>query len=1360
MDGFLNRPGPLRFEGNRAENWRDFENVFDTFVGGLYADKSNKEKCMILLNLAGREAQEISKSFVYKPAVMVNDAVVTPGEDKDDPECLKNKFRELMIGELNTTIERHTFNMRKQLRQGEIDEHGKIMERDEDVLHYIGVLKILAASCEYQNMKNDLIRDRIVCGIFEEPLRRILLKEKNLTLDSAISACIVYEQSKLHCTKLAASKEMPENDVNYVKFNRSDKSGSANNRQPFRGPNAQHGQKCGQCGYNHPKGKCPAYGRQCRFCRVFNHFESVCLKKKNGQRPPKAGNNRSGVDEVDEQPENRPPIESKYDEYYDYQIDCLDDVTINIFNRGEALVNVNVNGKMAEMKIDTGAKINVMSLNTFRRITDGSDLRIMGKPVRLIAYGGDNFATMGSAILNCSVGNEHHNLTFHIVNKQVKTLIGLRDCVTMGFVKLGPEVHELTTESILDQYSDVFDDSKIGKIEGVVYKMKLNPKIEPVQRSAHRIPISMKNRVKQELDDMVEKSIITPVQEPTEWVSAMVVAKKKDKDELRICIDPRDLNKALLRPHHPLKTIDMVLSELSNAKIFTTLDAKCGFWQIALEKDSSRFTTFATPFGRFRFLRMPYGITSGSEVFQHAMEHVFEGLPCHIVIDDILVWGSNQEEHDKRLKQILDKAREVGLKLNKKKCKVNVKEVAYVGHILSDNGVKVDPEKVRAIKDMPPPTDKAGVQRFLGMTNYVAKFINNLSSRTEILRQLIKNDAVWSWDANQQKCYDELKKCLTSAPTLGYFDESKPVKISCDASKSGLGATLLQGDTPIAYASKSMNETQRKYAQIEKELLAVLFACKKFHEYIYGKVVTVETDHQPLISIMKKNLNMAPTRLQKMMLQLQRYNLNVTYKRGKELYIADSLSRAYVNDDAMVINEDEFEVLNVESVSSSRWAELQLVNLQDPTSMKLTKIVRNGWPNSESSVPPEVKKYFPIRDELTVVDGVVMRGQRVVVPRPLVKTYIEKLHAGHPGIEATKRRARATVFWPNMDEELNDYVLKCSTCNSLKHHQQKEPMKVQEVPVLPWQIAAVDLFDWNRFNYMVVVDSYSGWFDIHELDDIRSSSVISKLKLTFSTHGSPQKLMSDNARQFTSTEFAQFAREWDIKHVTSSPQYPQSNGLAERAVQSAKDLLEKAKRDKMDVYMALLLNRNTPRSDGLGSQTQRSMSRFTRCFPMITNEHLKPKIVENVSDKLFKIRNAKKRYYDKTAKTLPEIVSNNIVRMQTSRGYDKKAVVVGNANRPNSYIVESDGKRYERNRKHLLKVSEGVTPDTPDIPAVTPSNLQENSQPSGIPVDPASLTIADNAICNGAQSPLNRDRPKRIRNLPTYLKDYDMSGPK
>ncbi|KAG8192393.1 hypothetical protein JTE90_017931, partial [Oedothorax gibbosus] len=347
------------------------------------------------------------------------------------------------------------------------------------------------------------------------------------------------------------------------------------------------------------------------------------------------------------------------------------------------------------------------------------------------------------------------------------------------------------------------------------------------------------------------------------------------------------------REHYPIPTQQAIFSQIEGAKYFTVLDASSAFLQIPLAEESSKLCTIATPFGRYCFCRLPYGLASSPEVYQKAIDNIFSGLEGILVyIDDILVYGKTEEEHDIRLKSVLDMARKQGLNLSKEKSQIKVNSVKYLGYNLTSEGLSVNVDKIKAISEYKSPENKAELQRFLGMVTYLGKFISNLSDKTGILRQLLSKDNEFIWSDNEQRAFNHLKECIVNAPVLSYYDPNKRSTVSVDASQYGLGAVLLQGENAVAYASVSLTDTQQRYSQIEKELLAILNGCRKFHYYVYGTRFTVETDHKPLLGLLKKPIEKLSPRLQRMALELFKYSFDIVHVPGKRLYVADALSRA------------------------------------------------------------------------------------------------------------------------------------------------------------------------------------------------------------------------------------------------------------------------------------------------------------------------------------------------------------------------------------------------------------------------------------------------------------------------------------
>ena len=330
----------------------------------------------------------------------------------------------------------------------------------------------------------------------------------------------------------------------------------------------------------------------------------------------------------------------------------------------------------------------------------------------------------------------------------------------------------------------------------------------------------------------------------------------KPDGRVRICVDLTKLNQAVRREIHPMMSVDEGLAKVGKSKIFTKLDANSSFWQLPLCEESKLLTTFITPFGRFAFNRLPFGISSAPEIFQCHMSHMLEGMEgvtCHM--DDILVHGTDQTQHDTRVRAVLQRLQAAGLTLNNK-CEFSKTSIKSLGHVIDASGIRADSSKTAAIAHFPAPTTVAELQRFLGMVNQMGKCIPRLAEINKPLRQLLCKDTAWLWEASQETAFQQMKDMLVSPEILAHYDPDRPTVITADASSEGIGAVLLQIQDdgrrhPVCYASRSLTDTEKRYAVIEKEALAAIWACEKFREYVMGLSFTLETDHKPLVPLLK-----------------------------------------------------------------------------------------------------------------------------------------------------------------------------------------------------------------------------------------------------------------------------------------------------------------------------------------------------------------------------------------------------------------------------------------------------------------------------------------------------------------------------
>ena len=743
---------------------------------------------------------------------------------------------------------------------------------------------------------------------------------------------------------------------------------------------------------------------------------------------------------------------------------------------------------------------------------------------------------------------------------------------------------------------------------------------------------------------------------------------------LRLCLDPKDLNHAIKRPHHCTPTLDDVLPKLNGAKYFSIVDARSGYWNIKLDHASSLYTTFNSPHGRYRFLRLPFGLICAQDIFQKKVDETFGNLPGVTgITDDIVIYGCNLIDHDTNLKAVMERARETGLRFNADKCKIRCTEIPFFGHIVSSNGLRPDPQKVVAISNMDPSTNLADLQTFLGMTQFLSRYLPNLAAHSAILWDLNKRSSEFQWQPQHQLAVDKIKKAITSAGSLQYFDSTKPVTIQVDASSRGLGATLLQDKGPIEYRSKLWTETESRYSNIEREMLAVVHGLEKFHYYVYGRRVTVETDYKPLEAIFKKHLATAPPRIARMMLRIQKYDVDIKYVQGKNVPLADALSRI------SPCPGDTIEGLDVSvhelhlhlNASPTRIAQIKEETAKDEVLLSLRSTITQGWPDTRSDCPAHLHAFWNYRDELTVADGVILKGTHILILKSLQADVLQQLHYAHQGAEKCKLRAKGSVFWVNINRDIEGMVKSCSPCQHNQNMNLKEPLISHCIPQKPWYTLGCDLFFWNNSPYLLLSDYYSKFPLVRKLNNIRSDTTIAHLKSIFEEHGIPNKLVTGNDTQFTSALFQEFYSTYGFTHVTTSPYYPQANGFIERTVQTVKNLLQKCRESGADPHLAMLCLRSTPVDHNITSPAELLNSRvYQTNLPSVSKPGLSLSADGDVNTKLQARQVQHKSQYDRSSKPLPVIHPDDPVHVLSPHNHKwEPGIVKCSTQAPHSYMV-------------------------------------------------------------------------------------------
>ena len=472
------------------------------------------------------------------------------------------------------------------------------------------------------------------------------------------------------------------------------------------------------------------------------------------------------------------------------------------------------------------------------------------------------------------------------------------------------------------------------------YNIRVDPTVKPAIHARRKVPIESKEAIDKELDYLIEEEIIMEQVEPTSWVSSVTFLRKPN-GEVRVCLDPSNLNKAIIREHHKPMAVEEIAYELAGATVYTKADALKAFLQIHLTQEASLLTMFNSHRGQLRFLRMPFGAKMSQDMFQLRMDAILEQCPGVIGIhNDMVIFRVDQQDHDANLINLLNICQKEGLVLNSKKLELRRERVTFFRTEYSTQGMHPDPKKVQGITEMTVPMDKQQLQSFLGMVNYMGTFIPNLSHHTELLRAMLKKDNVFHWEEQQTQSFQQVKTLIAKANTtpLRYYDRNLPVTVQVDASLRGLGACLIQQhkgkDQPIAFASKS------------------LFACQHFSTYLLRRSFVAESNHKPLEMIAMKNLANAPLRLQRMLLELQRYDVTIKYRPGKETQLADALSHC----PARASQEIKLD-MRVDYIAFTKpWIEkLKDSTQRDPILVTVYQLTQQGWPHQRRHVPRLVR---------------------------------------------------------------------------------------------------------------------------------------------------------------------------------------------------------------------------------------------------------------------------------------------------------------------------------------------------------------------------------------------------------------------
>ncbi|XP_037931645.1 uncharacterized protein K02A2.6-like [Teleopsis dalmanni] len=722
-------------------------------------------------------------------------------------------------------------------------------------------------------------------------------------------------------------------------------------------------------------------------------------------------------------------------------------------------------------------------------------------------------------------------------------------------------------------FPELFDNA-MGLCNKTKAHLIIKPNCQPVFRPKRPVAYAVQHLVEEEIKRLQDLDIIAPINY-SDWAAPIVVIKKPN-GSIHICADfSTGLNDALESYKYPLPLPEDIFAKISNATVFSHIDLSDAFLQIEVDSKSQELLTINTHLGLFKYKRMVFGVKTFPAIFQQIMDKMLAGLDCAAAyIDDIFVSGRNQQEHDNNLHEVLQRIYQYGFKLKIAKCNFSVPEIAYLGYIVSKDGIRPDPKNIEAIKTMPAPTNQSELRSLLGAINFYGKFINHMRKYRGPLDELLQNNKQWQWTELHQRCLDGFKQILSSELLLAHYDPLKNIVVAADASNYGLGACIFhEADDGsmkvICHASRSLTPTEKQYSQIEKEALALIFAVTKFHRMVFGRRFKLQTDHKPLLAIFGDKTGIKvhqANRLQRWAIKLIAYDFELKFISTNSFGYADVLSRLIHNtinpSEDYVIAAVEFEIESKQILHNSL-DKLPLTSkmityetAKDKVLAKILEYVTKGWPSNCNN--SELKAYFNRKNDICIVDGCLMFGQRIIIPQIFRKRILKEIHRGHQGIGRTKAIARNYVYWSNIDHDIEAMVKSCSNCAAAAKMPTKTTLHPWAKPSDSWERLHIDYAGpIDSYYYLVVIDAFSKWPEIIQTKSITATQTISSLKEIFARFGLPKTIVSDNGTQFVSHQFQQFLAENGISHIRSSPYYPMSNGQAERFVDTLKRALKK-----------------------------------------------------------------------------------------------------------------------------------------------------------------------------------------------------------
>lgn len=1106
----------------RLQNFLDLRNLKDN------TEEGDKKCVQILINCLGPKHYQLLTSLT---------APELPNTQKFKE--LIDLLRDHISPKPSEISEQHRFSCR-------------IQHEGESIAKFQAELKQLSTNCNFKCTEcgkptiNTHLRTQFIKGVRDNDTREKLLQSSKISFEEAVKIALSIEAAKLESKELQGTK-----GLNYIQKIQKDNNSDQRNNLHFKKEKKGNGNKaksrCFRCGKpNHLAANCKAKKLKCRTCGKDGHVEIVCFGKKRAVQQI----------EVEEEQDEEESFEREEEEEINY-INPVYSIEKGTSNADKFKITILIEGKPCTMELDTGAALSIISYSTFKRLCP--HLQLQATATRLRTYTGEIIKPKGTCVVRISYKRQSILDSLYVLDGKFDSIFGRN---WLRKIKINwKEIHQikdsgdnlkLRMNQLITEYDDIFN-SELGEIPNIKCSLKVSENATPIFIKPRPIPYAIRHKIEEEIKRLEKLGIIEKTDYST-WGSPIVPVIKKD-GQVRLCADYKvTINKFIMDDNYPIPRIEDLFARLSGGKFFATLDISQAYLHMKVDDDSAVLQTISTHWGTYKVKRLMFGVKIAPNIWQRFMDQMLQDLKGVICFfDDILVQGSTEEEFLGNIEAVLQKLRNNGLHLKKEKCQFLLESITYLGHKIDEFGLHPTQDKVTAIVNSSRPTNVSEVRTFLGLINYYQKFLPNVSTKLAPIYALLKENTRFKWSKACDKVFLDLKKEIASDRVLTPYNPNLPLSIATDASPTGLGAVISHTfpdgvERPIAFASRSLTKAETNYSQIDKEATAIVWGLKKFFLYCYGRPITLITDHKPLTRIFHPSKDLPATsaiRLLHYANFMSGFKYDIKYRNTKSHANADYLSRFSLHSTQQdrYLDVDSVYFLNqIETLPVSR-EEIRKETLKDLSTMSLYRAIQSGKELSED----ELSKY-------SIENGCILRGIRVVIPKPLQQRILEELHIGHTGIVKMKNLARSYVWWKGIDRDIEAVTRYCRKCCMYKNNPVKQtPVHPWEYPSQPWQRIHVDYAGPFKEKYfLIIVDAYSKYPEVHITNNIDTRTTIHRLRETFARFGIPVTLVSDNGTCFTSREFKEFLSRNGIKHKLIAPYHPATNGQAERYVQIVK----------------------------------------------------------------------------------------------------------------------------------------------------------------------------------------------------------------